>query len=69
MPVSKKNEITTYSFSATFTAADAAIGKVTFKATATVVGARDGYPIDTPAPHRALRSVRRMGRAPGVRGP
>jgi hypothetical protein len=47
--VSKKKKVTTYSFSYEFTAADAAIGKVSFKVTATVSGARDAYPIDNEA--------------------
>jgi hypothetical protein len=37
---------TSFSFSYTFTPNDASIGKVTFKAVATIVDARDGFPSD-----------------------
>jgi PKD repeat protein len=37
---------TTFSFSYTFTKADASVGKVTFQAIATIVGARDAQPSD-----------------------
>jgi len=37
---------TTFKFSYTFTAADAAVGKVTFKAVATIVNGRDALPSD-----------------------
>jgi hypothetical protein len=43
VPVGKATE---YKFSYVFTAEDAAIGKVSFRATATLVGARDALPAD-----------------------
>lgn len=43
------NRTTTYLFSYTFTPDDASIGKVTFRATATINGARDALPADNEA--------------------
>jgi hypothetical protein len=43
VPVGKATE---YKFSYLFTADDGAIGKVSFRATATIVGARDALPAD-----------------------
>jgi hypothetical protein len=40
---------TAYTFNYTFTNADAAVGKVTFKAVATIVDARDAQPADNTA--------------------
>jgi PKD repeat protein len=40
------NRITTFAFSYTFTIDDAAVGKVTFKAIATIINARDALPGD-----------------------
>jgi hypothetical protein len=42
----RRNRPTSLSFSYTFTRNDASIGKVTFKAIATIVDARDGFPAD-----------------------
>jgi PKD repeat protein len=44
-----KNQTTPYTFNYTFTADDASVGKVTFKAVATIVGARDALPADNEA--------------------
>ena len=44
--VQARKRATTFAFSYTFTADDAALGKVTFKAVATVSGARDALPAD-----------------------
>ncbi len=49
VPVRSGNRTTDFNFSYTFTAADASIGKVTFKAIANVVGARDALPADNEA--------------------
>jgi Tol biopolymer transport system component len=49
VPLSSGNRTTDFSFSYTFTAADAKIGKVTFKAIANVVGGRDALPADNEA--------------------
>ncbi len=46
VPVRSANRTTDFQFSYTFTKADAAIGKVTFKAVATIVHARDALPAD-----------------------
>jgi len=46
LPVSVANHTTPFDFSYTFTNGDAAGGKVTFKAVATIVDARDARPID-----------------------
>jgi hypothetical protein len=46
VPVRSENRTTPFAFSYTFTADDAAAGKVTFKAVATIVGARDALPAD-----------------------
>jgi PKD repeat protein len=49
VPVRPANRTTEFSFSYTFTAADAQVGKVTFKATASIVNARDALPADNEA--------------------
>lgn len=46
VPVRSANRTTRFGFSYTFTNEDASIGKVTFKAIATIVGARDALPAD-----------------------
>jgi hypothetical protein len=43
------NRTTPFSFNYTFTSDDAAIGKVTFKAIANLVSARDALPADNEA--------------------
>src|SRR5947208_256037 len=49
VPVYSANRTTTFSFSYTFTNDDAAVGKVTFQAVATIMGARDALPADNTA--------------------
>jgi len=49
VPVRPSNRTTDFSFSYTFTKDDATIGKVTFKAVATIVNARDALPADNEA--------------------
>ena len=49
VPVRPANRTTDYGFSYTFTAADAQVGKVTFKAVANIFGARDALPADNEA--------------------
>jgi PKD repeat protein len=49
VPMSPKNGTTDFAFSYTFTADDATIGKVTFRAVAVVSGARDALPADNEA--------------------
>jgi hypothetical protein len=49
VPVRSANRTTTFSFSYTFTAKDAHIGKVTFKAMAFLLDARDAWPGDNEA--------------------
>jgi PKD repeat protein len=49
VPVKTANRSTPFDFSYTFTAEDAAVGKVTFKAVATIVGPRDAAPADNEA--------------------
>jgi len=49
VPVRSANRTTGFSFSYTFTAADASVGKVTFRATAVVISARDALPADNEA--------------------
>ena len=46
VPVSTGNKTTTFSINYTFTAQDAQVGKVTFRAVATIGGARDAFPSD-----------------------
>lgn len=46
VPVRGANRTTNFSFNYTFTSDDAALGKVTFEAIATIVGARDAIPTD-----------------------
>ncbi|HXO86348.1 MAG TPA: LamG-like jellyroll fold domain-containing protein [Gemmatimonadales bacterium] len=49
VPLSSGNSTTSFDFSYTFTTADASIGKVTFKAVANLIGARDALPADNEA--------------------
>ena len=49
VPMNPKNGTTDFAFSYTFTADDAQIGKVTFKAVAVISGARDALPADNEA--------------------
>ncbi len=49
VPVRPSNRTTDFSFSYTFTGTDAQVGKVTFKAVANIVGARDALPADNEA--------------------
>lgn len=49
VPVRSGNRTTDVSFSYTFTSDDASVGKVTFKAVATLLGARDALPADNEA--------------------
>jgi hypothetical protein len=49
VPVRNGGRTTTFSFNYTFTSDDAALGKVTFKAVAAIVGARDAAPSDNTA--------------------
>ncbi len=46
VPVRSGNRTTNFAFSYTFTSADAVVGKVTFEAVATIIGARDALPAD-----------------------
>ncbi len=49
VPVRSGNRTTDFNFSYTFTNDDATVGKVTFKAVANIVGARDALPADNEA--------------------
>jgi hypothetical protein len=49
VPVRSGNRTTDFNFSYTFTNADAQLGKVTFKAVAILLGARDALPADNEA--------------------
>jgi len=49
VPVRSANRTTDVAFSYTFTTQDATVGKVTFKAVATIIGARDALPADNEA--------------------
>ena len=49
VPMNPKNGTTDFAFTYTFTADDAQIGKVTFKAVAVISGARDALPADNEA--------------------
>jgi len=49
LPVRAASRTTRFSFNYTFTAEDALIGRVTFRAVATLVGARDALPADNEA--------------------
>lgn len=49
VPVRPANRTTDFAFSYTFTSADARLGKVTFKAVANLVNARDALPADNEA--------------------
>jgi len=49
VPASSSKKTVTFSFNYTFTSSDASIGKLTFKAVATIVDARDSYPSDNEA--------------------
>ena len=58
VPVRSANRTTDFSFSYTFTSADAQVGKVTFKAIASIVGGRDALPAD----NEAIASPTKVGR-------
>jgi Tol biopolymer transport system component len=64
VPVRSGNRTTDFNFSYTFTAADASIGKVTFKAIANVLGARDALPAD----NEAIASPTKVSAGQGLRG-
>ena len=49
VPIRSANRTTNFEFSYTFTAGDAAVGKVTFRAVATILGGRDALPADNEA--------------------
>jgi hypothetical protein len=49
VPVRSSNRTTDFAFSYAFTSGDASVGKVTFKAVATILGARDALPADNEA--------------------
>jgi hypothetical protein len=49
VPVRPSSRTTDFNFSYTFTGADAQMGKVTFRAVANVIGARDALPADNEA--------------------
>jgi PKD repeat protein len=49
VPVRPSSKTTSFTFNYTFTADDAAVGKVTFKAVASIDGARDALPADNEA--------------------
>jgi hypothetical protein len=49
VPARSANRTVTFTFNYTFTSNDASIGKVSFKAVATVVNARDAFPADNEA--------------------
>jgi PKD repeat protein len=49
VPVTTGNRTTPFAFSYTFTSSDAAVGKATFEAIATIQGARDALPADNTA--------------------
>ncbi len=49
VPVRSANRTTDFNFSYTFTSDDAGVGKVTFKAIATINGPRDAQPADNEA--------------------
>jgi PKD repeat protein len=58
VPVRPSNRTTDFNFSYTFTSDDAAIGKVTFATTASIVNARDALPAD----NQALSSPTKVSR-------
>jgi hypothetical protein len=58
VPALSGNRTTAVNFSYTFTSDDARLGKVTFKAVATIVGARDAYPSD----NEAISSITKVAR-------
>ena len=64
VPLSSGNRTTDFSFSYTFTPADASIGKVTFKAVANLVGARDALPAD----NEAIAPPTKVSAGPGLNG-
>jgi len=64
VPLSSGNSITGFDFSYTFTTADASIGKVTFKAVANLVGARDALPAD----NEAIAPPTKVSAGPALRG-
>ena len=64
VPLSSGNRTTDFSFSYTFTPGDASIGKVTFKAVANLVGARDALPAD----NEAIAPPTKVSAGPGLSG-
>jgi hypothetical protein len=58
VPALSGNRTTAVNFSYTFTSDDATRGKVTFKAVAIIIGARDAYPSD----NEAISSITRVAR-------
>ena len=64
VPLSSGNRTTDFSFNYTFTAADASIGKVTFKAFAFVIGGRDALPAD----NEAIAPPTKVSAGPGLSG-
>jgi len=58
VPVRPANRTTDVTFSYTFTAQDASLGKVTFKAVATLIDARDALPADNEAISPPVRVTR-----------
>lgn len=64
VPLSSGNSTTDFDFSYTFSATDASIGKVTFKAVASVVGARDALPAD----NEAIAPPTKVSAGPGLSG-
>ena len=58
VPVRPSNRTTNFNFSYTFTSEDANVGKVTFKAVANIVGARDALPADNEAIARPTKVTR-----------
>ena len=49
VPVRPANRTTAFTFNYTFTTSDASVGKVTFRAVASIVNARDALPADNEA--------------------
>jgi len=58
VPVRPSNRTTDFNFSYTFTSEDAAIGKVTFRAVASIIEARDALSAD----NEAISSPTKVGR-------
>ncbi len=72
VPVTTGKATTSFAFSYTFTPSDAAVGKVTFEAIATIQGARDALPTQPPSINNSVSRVVIIlaGRLPGgLHGP